>query len=85
MVYWRRKWQPTPVFLPGESHGQRSLAGYSSEDHKQLDRTEQQTQHYILINPSKIHPDRQELRSSSHALSGLLQNVKTFRYLKYAP
>ena len=24
---WRRKWQPTPVFLPGESHGQRSLAG----------------------------------------------------------
>ena len=27
-MYWRRKWQPTPVFLPGESHGQRSLAGY---------------------------------------------------------
>ena len=26
---WRRKWQPTPVFLPGESHGQRSLTGYS--------------------------------------------------------
>ena len=26
---WRREWQPTPVFLPGESHGQRSLAGYS--------------------------------------------------------
>ena len=25
---WRRAWQPTPVFLPGESHGQRSLAGY---------------------------------------------------------
>ena len=30
----RRKWQPTPVFLPGESHGQRSLAGYSSWDRK---------------------------------------------------
>ena len=28
-VHWRRKWQPTPVFLPGESHGQRSLVGYS--------------------------------------------------------
>ena len=28
-IPWRRKWQPTPVFLPGESHGQRSLAGYS--------------------------------------------------------
>ena len=26
---WRRKWQPTPVFLPGESHGQKSLVGYS--------------------------------------------------------
>ena len=28
-ILWRRAWQPTPVFLPGESHGQRSLAGYS--------------------------------------------------------
>ena len=27
-------WQPTPVFLPGESHGQRSLAGYSSQGHR---------------------------------------------------
>ena len=28
-IPWRRKWQPTPVFLPGKSHGQRSLVGYS--------------------------------------------------------
>ena len=28
-LIWRRKWQPTPVFLPGESHGHRSLVGYS--------------------------------------------------------
>ena len=28
-ILWRRAWQPTPVFLPGESQGQRSLAGYS--------------------------------------------------------
>ena len=28
-IPWRRKWQPSPVFLPGESNGQRSLAGYS--------------------------------------------------------
>ena len=33
-IPWRRAWQPTPVFMPGESHGQRSLAGYSSWDHK---------------------------------------------------
>ena len=36
----RKKWQPTPVFLPGESHGQRSLAGYSSWGGKELDMTE---------------------------------------------
>ena len=34
---WTREWQPTPQFLPGESHGQRILAGYS---HKELDMTE---------------------------------------------
>ena len=28
-IPWRREWPPTPLFLPGESHGQRSLAGYS--------------------------------------------------------
>ena len=37
---WRRKWHPTPVFLPGESHGQKSLAGYSPCDLKELDTTE---------------------------------------------
>ena len=34
---WRRKWQPTPVFLPGKFHGERSLAGYSTRGHKELD------------------------------------------------
>ena len=33
-IPWRMKWQPTPVFLPGESHGQRSLVGYSPWGHK---------------------------------------------------
>ncbi|KAB0377494.1 hypothetical protein FD755_011938, partial [Muntiacus reevesi] len=37
---WRRKWQPTPLFLPGKSHGKRSLAGYSPWGHKELDTTE---------------------------------------------
>ena len=36
---WRRAWQPTPVFLPGESHGQRNLAGYSPQGHEELDMT----------------------------------------------
>ena len=38
---WRRKWQPTLVFLPGESHGQRGLAGYSPWGRKESDSTEQ--------------------------------------------
>ena len=33
---WRSKWQPTPVFLPGKSHGQRTLAGYSPQGHKRV-------------------------------------------------
>ena len=40
---WRREWQPTPVFLPGKSHGQRSLVGCSPRGHKELDTTEQLT------------------------------------------
>ena len=36
-ISWRRAWQPTPVFLLGESHGQRSLAGYSPWGHKESD------------------------------------------------
>ena len=37
---WRRKWRPTPVFLPGEPHGQRSLVGYSPRGRKESDTTE---------------------------------------------
>ena len=39
-IAWRRAWQPTPVFSPGESRGQRSLAGTSSLGHKESDMTE---------------------------------------------
>ena len=35
-IPWRRKWQPTPVFLPGKSHGQRSLMGYSPWGRKRV-------------------------------------------------
>ena len=40
---WRRKWQTTPIALPGKSHGQRSLAGYSLWDLKESDMTERLT------------------------------------------
>ena len=39
-ILWRRKWQSTPVLLPGESHGQMSLVGYSPWGRKELDTTE---------------------------------------------
>ena len=39
-ILWRRKWQPTPVFLPGEFHGRMSLVGYSPWCHKESDLTE---------------------------------------------
>ena len=39
-IPWRRAWQLTPLFLPGESHGQRSLAGYSPWAYKESDMTE---------------------------------------------
>ena len=38
-IPWRRKWQPTPVFLPAKSHGWRSLVGYSPWGGKELDTT----------------------------------------------
>ena len=42
-IPWRREWQPTPVFLPGESHGQKGLVGYSPWGCKQSDTTERPT------------------------------------------
>ena len=40
-IPWRREWLLSPVFLPGEIHGQRRLVGYSPWGHKELDMTEQ--------------------------------------------
>jgi len=42
-ITWRSKWQPTPVFWPIESHGQRSLVGYIPWGYKELDVTERVT------------------------------------------
>ena len=48
-IPWRRKWQPSPVLLTGEFHGQRSLAGYSPWNRKVLDMTEQLTFSQFVI------------------------------------
>ena len=46
-ITWRRTWQSTPVFLPGESHGQRSMVGYCLQAHKESDMNEA-TQHACM-------------------------------------
>ena len=57
-IPWKRKWQLTPVYLPGKSHGQRSLASYSPWGHKRVRHnlvTEQQQSVYVSATLS-IHP-----------------------------
>ena len=56
----RREWLPTPVFLPGECHGQRSLMGYSPWGHKESDMTEQliyHSLHFVAKSPSVVELD----------------------------
>ena len=47
-IPWRREWQPIPVFLPAEFHGQKILAGYGSQGLEELDMTEA-TQHALAV------------------------------------
>ena len=66
-IPWRRKWQPTPVFLPGESYRQRSLVGCNPGGHKESDTTEHAHTytylHYLLIHFS--------MKKKSNSPSGL--------------
>ena len=48
-IPWRRWWHPTPVFLPGESNGQRSLAGYNPWGHKESDTTKNTHTHTVVL------------------------------------
>ena len=48
-IPWRREWQATPVFLPGESHGQKSLVGYSPWGCKESDMTSTFTFHFNVL------------------------------------
>ena len=71
-IPWERAWQPTLVFLPGESHGQGSLAGYSSQGRKESDITERLHTHSTSIvlgfsgGGSYKEPDRQCSRHKRH-------------------
>ena len=51
-VSWRREWQPTPLLLPGESHGQRSLVSYSPWGRKESAMSEQLPLSYVIYGSS---------------------------------
>ena len=78
-IPWRSAWQPTPVFLPGESHGQRSLAGYHSQGCKESDKTEMtahmwnqrlsQPQSYTKSHIFKLQRKKQEKQNDLSVMS----------------
>ena len=82
-VHWRRRWQPTPVFLPGESQGWRSLVGCRLWGRTESDTTEATQQQHIYTHtlplepPSRIpsHPCRS---SQSSRLAALCYIVESF-------
>ena len=58
-----KEWQATPVFLPGESHGQRSRVGYSPWGCKELDTTEQLTLSLLFLLLHQLHLRSSGIRS----------------------
>ena len=73
-------WQPTPVFLPGKSHGRRSLGGYSPWDHKESNMTEQLhfdflslSVMYLVVHTVKHLPTMRETQVQSLGWEDLLE------------
>ena len=74
-IPWSRKWQPAPLFLPVEFHGQRSLEGYSPWGHKELDTTEH-THTHTHTHTQAAHSDLYYLLSfSDFGLCSFLSNL----------
>ena len=80
-ILWRRKWQPAPVFLPGETHGQRSLVGYSPCGHKKSDGTERLrlSLHMCLSTCVFTHADCKE-RTCLHASRHLVNDKSMVKF-----
>ena len=77
---WRRKWQPTPVFLPEESHGHRSLVGYSTWGHKESDMTERRSNNNIVNVGCTIFP---QVVFKGSSFCALLPTLVTFNFLDF--
>ena len=88
-IPWRRKWQPTPVVLPGKCHGQRSLVGYGPWGHRLIGRnlaTKQQQKNNVLLNCfyHKIRTDYTKVHKSfkkgHDSGQGISQRASSFRH-----
>ena len=83
-IPWRRKWQPTPVPMPGKSHGQRCLAGCSPWGCKELDTTEQAGTSFSLLS---LKPLLSHIHHTPVSLASLylLSNLEIFHcWIKFS-
>ena len=79
---WRRAWQPTPVFLPGESHGQRSLVGYSPWGCcKESDSTDATEHTALLLEEESGGLPFKGIRDSNYILNKLSTTPSFFFFL----
>ena len=82
----RRAWQPTPVFLPEESHGQRSLTGYSPWGCKESDTTDRlstqtKTRGGTVLHPQQWEPTKLVPLGAKSLKEGKLTSKRTYKYL----
>ena len=75
-IPWSRKWHPTPVFLPGKFHWQRSLVGYCPWGYKELDRTEQLSPSVLIFRATaEMMIGWEDRRSMGRILVKMLQSL----------
>ena len=81
----RRKWQPTPVFLPGESRGQRTLVGYNPRGHKESDTTEARSHaHPLPLGRIGLYLPPRQCLLNQHVVTGPtgLHNNRWYKAIK---
>ena len=81
-IPWRRAWKPIPVFLPGESYGQRSLVGYSPWGHRELATTKEFSMHTYANTNSFMVTTAFTLFYLKKTISGRLSNFFKFIWVE---
>ena len=90
-IHWSRKWQPTPIFLPGEFYGQKSLVGYSPWGRKESDKTELRTLSFLLqvTHKPRFHMAKTEEDKSERDLYPHVASIQLVYFLfvvcRYSP